>query len=277
MICFGISGCSNPDVRSALETDSQLTVMSFNIRYDNPNDGIDAWPNRKEWVASIIDESGADIVGLQESLHHQIKDIVSKAPRFDWIGVGRTDGMLSGEFSPLLYDTTVVRVIDWETRWLSPTPSIVGSKGWDAAITRVATIASFLILETADTLHVVNTHFDHRGENARTNSAALIREWTLSPGVALGDFNFTDTSDGYARMVADAELRDAVEGVEHEVDADSMSTFRSFDPDSDVFRRIDYQFVARSIEVLSYKVLSPIKNGRYPSDHLPVVTTLRLK
>ena len=56
------------------------------------------------------------------------------------VGAGRDDGMSAGEHSSVL-----VRPGDWriersETRWLSDDPGTPGSVGWDAHLTRVATL-----------------------------------------------------------------------------------------------------------------------------------------
>jgi len=269
LFAFLMSACTEaPDIQNAT-----VDVMTFNIRYDNPSDGIDAWGNRSQWVGTLIDSSDAAIVGLQEALRHQIDQIVEIAPRFSWIGGGRDDGRDAGEFSPILYDSLQVQLLEWQQRWLSDRPDSVGSVGWDAALTRIATLATFKIIASGDTLHVVNAHFDHRGEIAREESARLLRQWSHASGIVIGDFNFEESSPAYQAITFDHLLNDAA----HNFGAQQIGTFRTFDPLSDTSRRIDYIFYGKEIEVLSYDVLSPIRNGRYASDHMPVIAEIRLK
>ncbi len=254
-------------------TEQPLSVMTFNIRYDNPNDGVDAWESRSEWVTSIVNSSGAHVVGLQEALKHQINDLVNDDSPFRWIGVGRTDGLSGGEYSPILYDPDRLELLDWHTKWLSEFPDSVGISGWDAALPRIATIASFVDRISADTIRVINTHFDHRGEEAREKSADLIGGWSINPSIVLGDFNIESTTPAYTSLTVTHGLSDAAILAEMA----ALGTFRTFDPAAQVSRRIDYVFLTSGYRVLDYQVLSPLRNGRYPSDHLPVVVQIERK
>jgi len=276
-----MSGCSEPhgsaDPHRGDETsaggDTLVSVMTFNIRYDNPSDGIDSWEKRSRWVGSLIDSSGAAVVGLQEALRHQIDQIVEVAPRFSWVGVGRDDGKDAGEFSPILYDSAQVRLLDWQSRWLSEAPDSIGSVGWDASMTRIATLATFFVIGSGDTLRVVNAHFDHLGEIAREESARMVAHWSSKSSIVMGDFNFEPNSNPYRVITTEKQLKDTAP----EFGEGLIGTFRTFDPLSDTSRRIDYVFHGPGIEVLSYEVLSPIRNGRFPSDHLPVIAEIRVK
>ncbi len=255
------------------DSEQSLSVMTFNIRYDNPSDGVDAWENRSEWVASIIHSSGAHLVGLQEALKHQIDDIITEESRFRWIGVGRADGISDGEYSPILYDPDRLELLNWYTKWLSQYPDSVGIALWDAALPRIATIASFVDRASEDTIRVINTHFDHRGEEAREKSAALIGGWSINTSIVLGDFNIESTTPAYALLTVTHGLSDAAVLA----NMDSVGTFRTFDPAANVARRIDFVFLTSDYRILDYRLFSPLRNERYPSDHLPVVARIELK
>ncbi|MBT6581691.1 MAG: endonuclease/exonuclease/phosphatase family protein [Bacteroidetes Order II. Incertae sedis bacterium] len=274
-LCLLIGGCSTSD------SPVSVTAMTFNIRWDNPNDGVDGWDLRKDWVSDVITESGAEIIGLQEALLHQIAHLDSSSAGFDWIGVGRDDGKTQGELSPILFDTTKWTVLEWDTRWLSSTPDSVGVAGWDAALPRIATIATLQHVKTQFELRVINTHFDHRGETAKLESAKLIRDWALEgnkPVLVLGDFNFKQHEPPYAALtdtVADRFLRDAGTG-------DTTSTFKGFDALKPVSgARIDYVLSAghqgpdQNGQYATYSVIESIRSDRFVSDHLPVLSTLR--
>lgn len=171
--------------------------MSFNIRYDNPDDVV-KWKERKWSVSTVIHEN--DIVGLQEVLVHQLEFLKEQRPEYKVVGVGRDDGKQAGEFAPILIDTSKFEVTDWRTIWLSPTPEDTASVGWDAALTRIATMAKISSLVGGHKLFVINTHFDHQGKTAREESARLIKKYVDAVPedhavVVLGDLNAEPDSE----------------------------------------------------------------------------------
>ncbi len=260
-----------------------LSVMTFNIRYNNPGDGENAWPHRKDRVAGLIRFHGADLIGMQEALQGQIADLDLLLPGFGWIGVGRDDGKAAGEFSPIFYRSDRLMVADWGTFWLSETPDQPGSKGWDAAITRIATWARMADQDTDTSFWVLNTHFDHRGEQARIESARLIREKVAhmageQPVIVMGDFNVTPESEAY-RLLTQPEASQ----VPPLIDALTVSqtppygpdnTWSTFFVDQPSDRRIDYVFIQNQLTVLRHGILTDQQAGRYPSDHLPVLVEI---
>mgnify|MGYP002629849009 CR=1 FL=1 len=271
LLCLFLTSCASPT------TQTLTPVLTFNIRYDNPDDGQDAWPNRSTWVANVIDSSGATIVGLQEVLRHQLDDIVQVAPRFSWVGVGRDDGLNAGEFSPLLYDSSVWTVQQWQTRWLSPDSAAVGIAGWDAALPRIATIVDLVHKDTESTLRVINTHFDHLGGEARLQSAMLLSRWAQEvngPSIIMGDLNFQDGAPPYQHLAGSESSTELVDVAKH-FSKTTTPTFRGFDAQNTVGPRIDYVFTSALVTPLSYEVLAPIRGGRFPSDHLPVRVDVR--
>ncbi len=115
-----------------------LNVMTWNIRLNTPSDGINAWPNRKDWVAEIIVKNKVDIAGFQEVLVEQLEDLKARLPEMDVYGVGRNDGKNAGEFTPIFFRKDRFELLDQSTFWLSMTPDKTASKGWDAALPRIA-------------------------------------------------------------------------------------------------------------------------------------------
>jgi endonuclease/exonuclease/phosphatase family metal-dependent hydrolase len=172
----------------------QLHVMTFNIRFDNPKDAPNDWPNRVDKVTSQILFHEADIIGFQEALYHQIEDMKTRMPGYASVGVGRDDGKQGGEFSNILYNIKRLELQQTETFWLSLTPTIPGSKDWDAAITRIVTWARFKDKVSRKVFYHFNTHFDHVGKVARRESAHMLLRAVDSiaakvPAVITGDFN----------------------------------------------------------------------------------------
>lgn len=257
--------------------DSTIRVMTLNVRYDTPNDGVNAWPHRKEAVAGMLRFHQVDILGTQEGLHHQILDLSSRLPDHAWIGVGRDDGKEKGEYCTIFYRKSRFTALDQGTFWLSTTPEVPGSLAWDAAFTRISTWVKLQELETGKILFVFNTHFDHIGVQARRESALLIKQRiaALSQGQAfilMGDFNTMATDEPY-RLLTDPQaspsLRDALvaSAEPHYGPLSSWNAFQAIVPD----RRIDFIFVHPAVRVARHAILTDMQDGRFLSDHLPVV------
>ena len=69
----------------------------------------------------------------QEVYHSQLLDLSTLlGDTYAHVGVGRDDGQQAGEYSPIFYDQVTFDLVDWTTKWLSPTPDVPGSKGWGA-------------------------------------------------------------------------------------------------------------------------------------------------
>jgi len=267
--------------------EARLRVMTFNIRYDNAGDGENRWRNRRDAVAAVIAENKVDVVGLQEALERQIDDLAQRLPDYAWYGVGRDDGKTRGEFAPIFYRKDRFEVIDKGVFWLSETPETPGSKSWDAAITRLVTWIEFRD-KTADcTFFAFNTHFDHIGTEARLRSAALIRERIPriageKPTVLTGDLNCVATSAPYRTLTekgdADVDRPPAL------LDTRKVSLTDPRGPDStwngfteiESGRIIDYVFVSAGWRVASHATIDERVEGRFVSDHLPVLAEITL-
>jgi len=258
----------------------QMNIITFNIRMNTSSDGINAWPNRIEMVTGLLKFHEPDIFGLQEALYNQIEDIQKNLPEYEWFGVGRDDGEKAGEFSPLFFNKTKFILIENGTFWLSPTPE-KPSKGWDAALNRIVTWGRFKSKVTGKQFLVFNTHFDHKGVEARKNSASLIRkkieEMTKDknlPVILTGDFNLTPDQEPI--LLIKKYLSDSRE-VTEQPPYGPVGTFNSFDWNAPMEGRIDYIFVQGEIKVLKYAVITDSKEKRWPSDHLPVFAKVQLK
>ncbi len=259
----------------------EMNIMTFNIRFNNPRDAENAWPNRVEMVGNLLRFYDPDIFGMQEALIGQIEDVQNQLPDYKWFGVGREDGKNGGEFSPVFYNPAKLILLEHNTFWLSETPE-KPSKGWDAALNRVVTWGKFQSKVTGKQFLVFNTHFDHIGDEARKNSADLIKKKIQEiikgknlPVILTGDFNLTPDKEPI--MMLKKFMSDSRE-VSEESPFGPVGTFSGFDIDADLSsRRIDYIFVHGDIKVLEYAALSNFSNHRFPSDHLPVFVQLQLK
>ena len=193
--------------------------------------------------------------------------------------MGRDDGVAAGEFSPVFYRKDRFELVEQATFWLSDTPEVVGSRGWDAALPRIVTWGRFRDKTTEKVFYLFNTHFNHRGAQARTESARLLLEKIdVLAGDALvivtGDFNVTPTTEAYRVMVT--ELEDARRRSVTPPHGPEETSFGFTVEAGEQGRRIDYIFVHPDVRVQHYGVLTDHWHGHFPSDHLPVLAELAL-
>jgi len=264
-------------------TRKALNVMSFNIRYDNPGDKENAWPNRKEMVAATIRFHKVDIAGLQEALSHQVKDLEMLLPEYGWFGVGRDDGQEAGEFAPVFYRKDRLKIIHRSTFWLSETPEKPG-KAWDAALPRIVTWGIIEDAWTERTFFFFNTHFDHVGEEARIKSAELLlRKINESSGdnllILTGDFNCTEKDPPYKILTSGSGQTPGLSDVYALTKSKpygSSQTFNGFQSTILPDRRIDFIFAAPAIHVLRCGTISERWDGRFVSDHNAVLAEIEM-
>lgn len=254
-----------------------VSFMTYNIRLDVASDGINAWPNRKDWLAAQVRFYQPAVLGIQEALPHQVSDLTERLPDYQHIGLFR-DGNGKGEASNVFFLKARFALLDSGTFWLSATPDTV-SRGWDAACNRVCTYALLRDKTTKKIFWVFNTHFDHIGETARINSVSLILEKikTLNiknyPVIFMGDLN---SEPGSAVVTALSQhLTDTRTLVQQPFGP--TGTFNAFQFGQPVTHRIDYIFVSNpaQVAVIQHATLSDCDQLRYPSDHLPVLTILK--
>lgn len=265
-----LSFSSNPIVGQSLK------MMSFNIRYDNPNDGVNNWHNRKKAILDLVLETESQIIGIQEGLFNQVEYLDSALKQFSYIGEGR-DGGEKGEFSAILYNKRRLKILKSNTFWLSPNSKPL-IKGWDAALPRICTYAQFKDKETGDSLWVFNTHFDHIGEKARLNSAKLIIQkikdlcQKKEKVILMGDLNCLGQS--LAIETINSFMKDAYRNPKWSNTA-SLGTFNGFDSSEIPWKRIDYLF-SRNTEIVNFShLLKRMENGNYISDHFPVFAEIK--
>jgi endonuclease/exonuclease/phosphatase family metal-dependent hydrolase len=265
----------------AYSQSTNLKVLTFNIRYDNPSDGAFSWKNRKAMVFHVLESNRPDIAGLQEALKGQVDEIARALPGYTYSGVGRDDGAAQGEFSPIFYDSVRFKRKDGATFWLSETPDKPGSKSWNAACTRIVTWIKLYDRHYGKTIFVFNTHFDHASEEARIESAKyLISQIKRIAGneivILMGDFNSNESDQAYHILTDPTSAYPLcnsreIAGKKSEGPAYSFVGF-PFHPDADGI--IDFIFISKSssLKVRKNRVIDYHKGDKYPSDHLPVLT-----
>jgi endonuclease/exonuclease/phosphatase family metal-dependent hydrolase len=256
---------------------SSFNIMTYNIRMNTPDDGVNAWPLRKDKVIGLIRFHQADIFGIQEALILQMNDLKAGLPEFDSYGVGRDDGKEAGEHMTIFFRKSRFEKLDAGTLWLNESTDKPGL-GWDAVCNRTCTWIKLKDKATKKVFYHFNTHFDHRGKVAREESAKLILKFMGEinkdnlPMLLTGDFNSTKEAPPIQQILKVLfDTRDKCQTLPY----GPIHTSGGFDVK--VLRNtIDYIFINQKVNVLRHGVLSDSFGLFYPSDHLPVLAEVEI-
>ncbi len=253
-----------------------LKIMTYNIKYDNKNDTVNNWNDRKKAMVELLKNHDPSIIGMQEVLLNQLEYLNESLKAYDYIGVGRDDGKQKGEFSPILYNAKKLKLLQSNTFWLSKTPNEI-SVGWDAAMERICTYGLFEDLRTKNNFWVFNTHFDHIGIKARKKSAKLILKKIKRintdkfPVILMGDFNLRPEEKPIQTIKK--RMNDGI-AISKTPFSGPKGSFNGFNVAAQITNRIDYIFV-RDFEVADYvHIEERLEKGKHISDHLPVLLTI---
>jgi endonuclease/exonuclease/phosphatase family metal-dependent hydrolase len=255
-----------------LGAQSWTKFMTYNIRYNNPADGLDAWDNRKAELIRFVSQQNADVIGFQEVLIGQLKELEaglnSSFRKYDWVGVGRDDGKVKGEFAPIFFDRNRYEKISSGYFWLAPNPN-EPQLGWDAACIRICTYVILKERTSGDSFSVFNVHLDHVGRVARAESAQLMFRnmkeiFPKGKHVLLGDFNSDLTDSNFVEFRSWENSREGLSSQDY--------TFSTFDPTVLSGPIIDHILVDfRVNNKKKATILQPMLRNRNLSDHFPVV------
>ena len=243
-----------------------MRAMTFNVLCAGRKEN--QWCRRQPLVRDVIKKYMPDFFGIQEAHYGWMKYIAGQLKDFySYVGVGKDDGMNGGEFSPVFYRKDMYNVVERLDFWLSETPD-KASLGWDGAENRTCSGALFENITTGENVAVFNTHLDHVGEVAQKKGAYLILEklkkYDNIKTVLMGDFNVTPDSEIY-KIFIDGGFDDARTIAD---DSDNINSFHWFGGSS---KMIDFVFVKNIKKVSNVKTATDKTDGRYPSDHYPVV------
>ncbi len=267
---------------------SDVRVMSFNIRYGTAQDGDNHWEKRKEFLIKTIKAFDPDLLGTQETLSFQRDFIAEKLPGYDVLGVGRDDGRERGEMTALYFKRSRFEKIDGGHFWLSQTPEQPGSKSWDSSLPRMVTWVKLRDRRqpNAKPIMFFNTHFDHRGTEARTESARLLRRRVAElikscRVIVTGDFNTGEGSEPYRELFypnndGPSLLSDTYR-VTYHGRAPNEGTFSGFKAEDSNGPRIDWIGASKDWWIVAASIDRTAREGRTPSDHFPVTAVLRMR
>lgn len=269
------------------EPNNTIRLMTFNILVDKRTDAPYSWNHRRQQIVSLLKYYNPDIFCIQEALEHQRAYIADFFPEFSCLGIGRNDGKSDGEQVPVFHRKDMFMMKEEGRFWLSKTPYIAGSTGWDAKCPRTVIWKKLQHKTLNHTIIVANTHYDHVGKIANINSSQLIRHELSSidpncPVILCGDFNSHEQSPAYKQILS-AGFMDASKDGEavcyglnftyHRfLMNEYMTNLLPLQQDHDrIFRAIDHVFFRGEIKILRYGILADNQSGVYPSDHFPVL------
>lgn len=244
-----------------------LKVMSFNLKVGSKTADRDAR------AIKIIKNYMPDVLGVQEASPAWMSTLKANLSAYAYVGLGR-DGGSNGEHSAIFYLKDKFTLVEQGTKWLSDTPDTV-SKFSESSLNRIYTYAVLKRNSDGKIFVHVNTHFDHKSDEARAKQAqALIQGISeLSnkyPTIVTGDFNATeDTSPIKTILSANFNNSSAI--------ADSKYGSGTFHGNSGKNSIIDFCFVTKgNTSVQNYRVCNEQIDGDYPSDHYPVYVEMKI-
>lgn len=251
-----------------------LRVMTFNIRLI-ADDGVNRWDNRRDLVVAMLRAEDPDVIGTQELIKRQGDELVASLPQYAWFGEGRRGGE-GDEHMGVFYRKDRLRVRESGNFWLSDTPEVPGSITWGNIYPRMVTWARFERIADGATFTLFNTHLPYREEDEpiRIRCTDLIldrlNDFPKSTRVILtGDFNTPPTTRVHATLAA--ALTDAWTVSPKRTGPEA--TFHDFTGNAQ--RRIDW-ILFRGLKPKSAKTITTHRDGRYPSDHFPVIVEFDL-
>lgn len=258
----------------------QLTIGTYNIRYDNPRDTGNLWVIRAPVVAALIRFHDFHIFGTQEAYKNQLDDISNALPQYSRYGAGRDDGKEKGEHSAIFYKKEDFNLLNKGDFWLSQTPE-KPSLGWDA--TCCHRICSWVYLQhkkSGKKFYFFNAHYDHQGVQARKESSNLILQKIKDiarnePVLFTGDLNGSHSSEWYKAIATSNTLKDTYKEVKYPyVNNASFNAFGATKNRTDI---IDHIFITPHFTVSKWGILTDTYHGKFPSDHFPVLAEVTLK
>lgn len=284
-----LAGCQRSEQKAAREVEFPASeggvyrVMTFNIRYGTANDGPNSWEYRKDIVFDLLAEYAGDVMGMQEALDFQVRQIQRALPQYGHVAVGRDDGKNVGETCAVFYRRDRFQLTDSGTFWFSNSPW-KPSKHWGNEILRICTWVRLTERASGDSFYVYNVHLDHQSQLSRQKSAELLAKEisnraTDDPFVVMGDFNMEMDNPAmlylqkigvqtpYPRLVDTWQMLYRAEK--------PAGTFNGFKRNLSG-ANVDHILVRDDTDIIEVGIDRRAFNGQYPSDHFPVYAEIRL-
>lgn len=258
-----------------------LRIVSLNMRRPVFTDGPNYWTHRRANMAATLRQVNPDIIATQECLASPARDLMRGLPGYRCVGAGRDDGKLDGEMCAIFFDSRRFDLLDAGSFWLSNHPAQPGSSFNGAWFPRMTTWVKLHDRLLRQDFFLFNTHFSTFSNEARIESAQLLRQQIeriagQTPVIVTGDFNDGEGSTTYRTLTAAGSeplfdtyriihpQRSAYEGTRHEFHGKITG------------ERMDWILTSRAFATKEADILRQSVSGKPISDHYPVIATLRL-
>lgn len=258
-----------------------MKIMSFNLRSDCIFDINNRWVNRKDIVTEIMFKYNCDIIGVQELTNKMHKDIIAFAKNFNIVGKARSKKLFAERNDLIIPKNHIIE--DHKTIWLSETPNKVGSQPWFALYPRICTTAK-IKLEDGTRLRIYNTHLDCLLPQARDYGIKKLSKFVENnykednlPIIIMGDFNATPNSKIIKNFSNGKYLSKRFFAVQEKNTELYNKPTRAGFKGKDKGFHIDYIFVSEELEIIDVDIITDNKDGKYPSDHFPLIANIALK
>lgn len=250
-----------------------MKVMSINLC--SWGDGELSIPRRMPRVLAVLKKYAPDLIGVQEATEEWMEYLKKNLEEYGWYGAGREENG-AGEASAVFYKKELYSPLEEEMFWLSETPDRV-SLGWDGRCRRVCTKVVLRSRADGKEFAFFNTHLDHIGPVAQKKGAELVNERARAygermPVILTGDFNVSFGSEAYESIT----LLDARKI------AESTETGGTWHGYGEISREgmerelpIDHCFVSGDLTVKSYRAVKDQVEGKFISDHYPILVELK--
>lgn len=285
MFLFSLASCFKMDESSVSTINNSLyapnaspidmRIMSFNIRYS------EFTPKRIDRVIHMVKTYKPDSVGFQEATDEWVETLAERlGDEYDYISCGRNADK-TGEATSVFYLKSRFKLIKSDTKWLSNTPDVAGSKVKESSLPRIFTYVVLEEIDTGKQFAHINTHLEHTSEKARLAQAKILLKYIKNfksekmPYVLTGDFNTNMGSTSYKKL----EKGGLTNCSDIAKSAEPGCTFHGYGTTAST---IDFIFVDESTTTVDfYKVcddtfLSEYGAVTYPSDHNPIIADIRM-
>ena len=248
-----------------------MKYVTFNIRYDCGEDGINNFEHRKPLILKAIEDEQPDVIGFQEVLPHVVAWLKRALADYTVVGCGRSPE-LDGEQVSVAFRRDRFNLVELRTFWLSETPFVPGSRYANQSdCPRVAAEALLCELATGRVFRVLNTHLDHIGSAARRLGLEQLlrhidaaRLFPDAPVILAGDFNAPPDSEEMRVFAEFPGYANATEGI--------GTTYHGYMNDTP--ECIDYIWLRGGMACRSARKWTRVENGVFLSDHYPICAEL---
>ncbi len=253
----------------------RMRLITFNLRFENERDGENAWSSRRGFVVRLVRRYAPSILGTQEGRWTQLRYLEEHLPEYHMHAQNRVIDETS-QYPTLFVRKDALDVLEGEELWLSKTPRVHLSKNWNSAYPRMMSAAKLKCRSTGRVFWAVVTHLDHMAEEARYFQARLLADWVSDrkePAVVMGDFNDAPGSRTHNALISERTgLIDTWAHTNNE-EGEASFTHHGFKgvPGK---ARMDWILASRCFNVDDVRILRDCEDGRYPSDHFPVLADL---